>query len=182
MFERFTEGARAVVSDAVAEAGALGHDPVGAQHLLLGLLKPGVGAGYQVLHEAGLQTDAVREAVRRRTVRGDALTSDDAEALRTVGIDLDVVLARLAESFGPDLVPESRARRGRTRLSPSAKKALQLALREAIWLKSRSIGSEHLLLGLLRCDDGDVNAVLAEVGVTSDALRGATLRAIGRAA
>ncbi|HEX5333228.1 MAG TPA: Clp protease N-terminal domain-containing protein [Cellulomonas sp.] len=182
MFERFTEEARAVVSGAVAEAGALGHDPVGAQHLLLGLLGPGAGAGYEVLREAGLQADAAREIVRRRAPGGGALTRDDAEALRTVGIDLDVVLARLAESFGTDAVPEGRPRRGRTRLSPSAKKALQLALREAIWLKSRSIGSEHLLLGLLRCDDGDVNAVLTSLGHTPDSLRGATLRSIGRAA
>jgi len=60
---------------------------------------------------------------------------------------LDVVLEHLAESFGPDAVPESPSRRGRTRLSQPAKKTLQLALREAIWLKSKVIGSEHILLG-----------------------------------
>jgi ATP-dependent Clp protease ATP-binding subunit ClpC len=58
MFERFTEGARTVVSDAVEQARALGHDPVGTQHLLLGLLNPGAGAGYQVLRDAGLQAAA----------------------------------------------------------------------------------------------------------------------------
>jgi ATP-dependent Clp protease ATP-binding subunit ClpA len=182
MFERFTDAARAVVSDAVEQARALGHDPVGTQHLLLGLLDPGAGAGYQVLHDSGLQADVVREIIRRRTPGGGALMKDDADALRTVGIDLGVVLERLAESFGPDAVPEGHSRRGRTRLSQSAKKTLQLALREAIWLKSKAIGSEHILLGLLRCDDGDINAVLAEVGVTPDALRAATLRTIGRAA
>jgi len=182
MFERFTEGARTVVSDAVEQACALGHDPVGTQHLLLGLLNPGSGAGYQVLRDAGLQADAARDVIRRRAPGGGVLTKDDAEALRTVGIDLDVVLERLAESFGPDAVPEVHSRRGRTRLSQPAKKTLQLALREAIWLKSKAIGSEHILLGLLRCDDGDINAVLAELGVTPDALRAATLRTLGRAA
>jgi len=67
-------------------------------------------------------------------------------------------------------------------VSPPAMKALQLALREAIWLKAGAIGSEHILLGLLRCDDSDINAVLAELGVMSDDLRKATLRTIGRAA
>src|SRR5659263_658467 len=53
MFERFTEGARTVVSDAVEQACALGHDPVGTQHLLLGLLNPCSGARSQVLRAAG---------------------------------------------------------------------------------------------------------------------------------
>jgi ATP-dependent Clp protease ATP-binding subunit ClpA len=182
MFERFTEGARAVVSDAVGEARALGHDPVGTTHLLLGLLRPGVGAGCQVLHDGGLDADAAREITRLRTPGGNALTRDDADALRAVGIDLDVVLERIAESLGPDAVPEGHTGRGRVRLSQPAKKALQLALREAIWPKSKSIGSEHILLGLLRCDDDVVNAVLTDLGATPDSLRAATLRAIGRAA
>ena len=57
-----------------------------------------------------------------------------------------------------------------------------MALREAIWLKAGAIGSEHILLGLLRCNDSDINAVLAELGVKSDDLRKATLRTIGWAA
>ena len=92
------------------------------------------------------------------------------------------MLEHLADSFGPDAVPHSQPRRVRARFSRPAKKALQLALREAIWLKAGAIGSEHILLGLLRCDDSDINTVLAELGVTSDDLRKATLRTIGRAA
>ncbi len=186
LFERFTEGARAVVSLAVEQAGELGHDSVGTQHLLLGLLSPDTGAGYQVLHGAGLDAVRVHEVVRLRTPGDGSLTREDAESLRSVGIDLDVVLEHLTESFGPEAVPPSQPRRGRPRFSPRfsrpAKKTLQLALREAIWLKAGAIGSEHILLGLLRCDDSDINAVLAELGVKSDDLRKATLRTIGRAA
>ncbi len=156
---------------------------MGAQHGLLGLLRPGIGVGHDVLPDAGLHLDPAREILRRRiSGGGGSLTTDDAAALRTVGIDLDVVLARLAESFGPDAAPRSRARRGPTRLSPQAKKTLQPALREAMWLTSKTIGSEHLLFGLRRCDDADINAVLAELDVTPDRLRSATLRTIGRAA
>jgi len=182
MFERFTGGARAVVSTAVEQAGQLGNDRVGTSHLLLGLLSPDTGVGYQVLHDAGLETNRVREAVRRRTPGDGFLTQEDAEALRSVGIDLDVVLGHLTESFGPDAVPHGQPRRVRARFSPPAKKTLQLALREAIWLKAGAIGSEHILLGMLRCDDGDLNALLAELEVASDDLRRATLRTIGRAA
>ena len=182
MFERFTDGARGVVTVAVEQARALDHDPVGTQHLLLGLLGSETGAAHTALHDAGLRADLVREVIRRRTPGEGFLTAGDAESLRTIGIDLDVVLGRLEETFGPDAVPKGPRRRGRTRFSPSAKKALQLALREAIWLKAGAIGSEHILLGLLRCDDSDISAVLAELDVTSDDLRAATLRAIGRAA
>jgi ATP-dependent Clp protease ATP-binding subunit ClpA len=183
MFERFTKEARAVVTVAVEQARALGHDSVGGQHLLLGLLGPDVGAGHQVLRDAGLGSDQVHKIVQRRTPGSSILTQEDAESLRTVGIDLDVVLEHLTESLGPDAVlPHSQPRSGRPRFSKPAKKTLELALREAIWLKSGAIGSEHILLGLLRCEDKDVNAVLAEVGVKSDDLRKATLRAISRAA
>ena len=182
MFERFTKEARGVVSAAVEQAGELGHDSVGTQHLLLGLLSPDAGAGYQVLHGAGLQADRVREIIRRRTPGDCVLTQEDAESLRTIGIDLDVVLERLAESFGPDAVPHSQPRRARGRFSRPAKKTLQLALREAIWLKAGAIGSEHILLGLLRCEDSDINAILAEVGVKSDDLRKVTLLTLSRAA
>lgn len=114
------------------------------------------------------------------------LSQEDAESLRSTGIDLDVVLDHLTESFGPDAVPHRQPRAGQPRFSPRfsppAKKTLQLALREAIWLKAGAIGSEHLLLGLLRCDDRDINAVSAELEVEADDLRKATLRTIGRAA
>jgi ATP-dependent Clp protease ATP-binding subunit ClpA len=166
----------------VEQAGELGHDCVSPQHLLLGLLSPDTGAGYQVLHGAGLDADRVLEVVRRRTPADGFLTPEDEESLRSVGIDLDVVLEHLTQSFGPDAVPHAQPRRGRPRFSRPAKKTLQLALREAKWLKAGAIGSEHILLGLLRCGDSDINAVLAELGVTSDDLRKATLGAIGRAA
>jgi len=106
------------------------------------------------------------------------LTQEDAEALWSVGIDLGVVLGHLTESFGPDAVPHGQPRRVRTRFSPPAKDALQLALRETIWLKAGAFGS---LVGMLRCNDSDINAVLGELGVTSDGLRRVTFRTVGRA-
>ena len=182
MFERFSKDARAVVVAARAQAAALGHDSVGTQHLLLGLLGPDAGAASQVLHDVGLQPDLVGEIIRRRTPADGSLTEEDAESLRALGIDLDVVLRHLEASFGPEAAVRSEPKRRRLLFSRPAKKALELALREAVWLKAGSIGSEHILLGLLRCDDPDVNAILAEVGIKPADLRSATLRTIGRAA
>jgi ATP-dependent Clp protease ATP-binding subunit ClpA len=182
MFERFTDAARSVVTVAVGEAQALDHDTVAPHHLLLGLLAEDSGTGFRILHDAHLDADRVRVAIARRTPGAGTLTAEDAEALKTLGIDLDAVLKHLTESFGPDAVPHSRPRPARSRFSPGAKKTLQLALREAVRLTSHNIGSEHVLLGLLRAADGEVTAVLAEFGITADDLRAATLRTIGRAA
>jgi ATP-dependent Clp protease ATP-binding subunit ClpA len=88
----------------------------------------------------------------------------------------------MRESFGADAVRRPVRRRGRTRISGGVKKSLQLALREALWLGSRSIGTEHLLLGLLRCDDADVRRLLDGLGVSPEALRSGVLRSLGRAA
>jgi ATP-dependent Clp protease ATP-binding subunit ClpA len=182
MFERFTEEARAVVLVAVEQARALGHDSVSPSHLLLGLLSNDAGTGRQVLHDAGLAGETVLEVIRQRNPGDGFLTDEDAESLRTVGIDLAVVLEHMSESFGPDAVPHSQPRSRRPRFSKPAKKTLQLALRESIWLKAGAIRCEHILLGLLRCDDSDLNAVLAEFDLKPDDLRRATLRTLGRAA
>jgi ATP-dependent Clp protease ATP-binding subunit ClpA len=184
MFERFTKEAREVVLVAVEQARELGHDSVGPSHLFLGLLgnEAGTGTAHQVLHDAGLTSDAVQEVIRRRTPGVGFLTDEDAESLRTVGIDLAAVLEQMSESFGPDAVPRSQPRRSRPRFGKPAKKTLQLALRESIWLKAGAIRSEHILLAVLRCDDNDLNAVLAELNVKPDDLRKATLQTLGRAA
>ena len=182
MFERFTVGAREVVTTAVAEASSLGHPAVGPEHVLLGLLHPGVGVGREVLNDAGLTADRVRDAVRRRSPASGFPTADDAESLRSVGIDLDEVMARLEQTLGADALAPAAARRGGRRFTPVAKKTLQLALREAVWLKSGAIGSEHVLLGLLRCEDKGISALLAELGVEPDDLRRTTLSKLGRAA
>ena len=61
MFERFTEGARAVVAAAQGEARRLGHRQVGSEHLLLGVLREEDAAGFRVLQEMEVDTEALRE-------------------------------------------------------------------------------------------------------------------------
>ena len=62
--------------------------------------------------------------------------------------------------------PLTVARPHRVRYSPAAKKTLQLALREALHLGHHHIGTEHILLGLLRTDDDPAARLLIGAGVT----------------
>src|SRR6476620_3808868 len=97
MFERFTDEAREVVVRAQEEARRLHHHYIGTEHLLLGLLdRPGAPVA-MILTRHGLTRDAAIEAIRSFTA-GDGL---DAEALGTVGIDLDAVRSSVEATFGP---------------------------------------------------------------------------------
>ncbi len=192
MFERFTDKARVVVVCAQLEARELGHRWIGTEHLLLAMLRPDSGIAYDVLHAAGVDHDTVRADIVRRI--STPLGPEDAAALRTIGIDLDEVLGRIRESFGPDALrePPPRRRRGWFRrkidspshlpFSPRAKKTLELSLREALRIKHKHIGTEHILLGLIREGDGLAALVLADEGVDLAGLREATLTALGKAA
>lgn len=190
MFERFTDRARAVVRGAVAESRALRHDKVGTEHLLLAMLDDGPdgaggGVAGRVLREAGVSAADVRTRIETHVGQGPrALGDADAEALRQIGIDLEAVRRKVEEAFGEGaLRPPTRAhsRRlfglGRRRydtggpFSPRAKKVLELSLREAIRLKHKHIGTEHVLLGLLREGEGLGVLVLTEAGVGVDDLR-----------
>jgi len=188
MFERFTQAARQVVVGAQAEARALHHGHIGTEHLLLGLLDAG-GAAAAALAEAGLTPESVRAAIQR-LVAARSLGEQDADALRQIGIDLDAVRAKVEESFGPGALQSSvggkRRRRGpgagHIPFTPRAKKVLELSLREALRLKHNTIGSEHILLGLLREGGGLAIKVLTTQGVSANVLRDRVLAAIDVAA
>jgi ATP-dependent Clp protease ATP-binding subunit ClpA len=180
MLEHLTENARASVVLAECEARELGSDDIGAEHLLLALASSEAGTAGRVLAEAGIDEAAVRAALAARA-RVGPFDRDDAEALRTVGIDLELVLARLGDQARSEPLPRSNSRRGRLRFSRTARKSLQLAVREAVWLRSREIGSEHLLLGLLRCDDPAVTSLVTGLGAEPDAVRTSVLQRLGTA-
>jgi ATP-dependent Clp protease ATP-binding subunit ClpA len=193
MFERFTKAARGVVIRAQVEAHELHHPHIGTEHLLLALLSDESGTAYTVLHGAGIDAPRVRSEITRLVAAPPKLLSpEDAEALRTIGIDPDEVLARIEESFGPGALdpPPPAPRRGLlrrrrstgTRFTPRAKKVLELSLREAIRLDHHHIGTEHLLLGLIREGNGLAARILTDAGVSLADLRRATLDALGRAA
>ncbi|HKA84721.1 MAG TPA: Clp protease N-terminal domain-containing protein [Acidimicrobiales bacterium] len=118
MFERFTDRARRVVVLAQAEAQELGHERVGTEHLLLGILREGDGLAGRALTSLGVEVGAVREQVIEAAGRGEATP------------------------------------RQRIPFSPRTKKVLELALREALDLGHDYIGTEHILLGIVREGEG----------------------------
>jgi ATP-dependent Clp protease ATP-binding subunit ClpA len=181
MFEQFTDPARDVVRRARDEA-VVQRRPVGTEHLLLGVLADGDSLAVRVLADLGVRPDDLRAAVRRHTgPDGGGLGEADAAALREIGIDLAAIVARIEESFGPDALREpprprrrwglGRSDQGASSFSPRAKKVLELSLREAVHLRHRHIGTEHILLGLLREERGPAALALTEAGVDLPDLR-----------
>jgi ATP-dependent Clp protease ATP-binding subunit ClpA len=185
MFERFTNEARNVVVAAQQEARRLGHDCIGTEHVLLALLRSD-GIAARALAGLGVAADAVEHEVLT-SVRPAPFGAADAEALGAIGIDLDEVRRRLEASFGPGALRWRPGRRGRRRgplpgghipFSPRAKKVLELSLREALALKHKYIGTEHILLGLVREGEGLAMLVLTRLGAGPDAIRARVLDAL----
>ncbi|MVA74733.1 Clp protease [Auraticoccus sp. F435] len=178
MFERFTRPARRVVVLAQEDARARGQQRVRTENLLVALFDaPGLpeSSGAAVLRSLGLGAAAVREAVDR--FAGPPGAAPDAERLASLGIDLDAVRRQVEESFGPGALERTVAgRRGPGRpnhvpFDAASKSVLEQSLREALALRDRHIGTEHVLLGLALARGGAAAHVLAEAGVTVEVLR-----------
>ena len=112
MLERFTDGARHVLVQAQKDARRLGHNYIGCEHLLLAATEAAEPAA-AVLRDHGVTPERVEAEILRTIGRGgvgsvgpagpaDPLHDLDREALAAIGIDLDVVRARLEAAFGPD--------------------------------------------------------------------------------
>jgi ATP-dependent Clp protease ATP-binding subunit ClpA len=167
MFERFTSEARQTVVGAQEEARRLHAARIGTEHLLLALLAQEGSASAAALARHGLVHDSVAE-----TIRGYGTAELDAEALTTLGIDLDAVRDRVEATFGPGALERGPGRAAdHIPFSPRAKKVLELSLREAIALKSKSIADGHIALGLLREGEGLAMKVLHDRGIDTPELR-----------
>ena len=179
MFERFTDEARKMVVAAEWHAGSLRHGWIGTEHLLLALLDDHERPAARVLVARGLTGEWVREEVERIVGLGEP--GLDADALATLGIDLDAVRERVERTFGPGALAARPGRRRRScgerrPFTPRAKKVLELSLREALALGDSFIGAEHVLLGLLREGEGVAARILRSFGVDAAEVR-AALRA-----
>ncbi len=192
MFERFTDRARESVVQAQVEARELRHGYIGTEHLLLGILREGTGVGARVLNGLGIDVGTARADVV--ALIGEPLETDenDAEALRAIGIDVEEVRRRIEETFGPGAL-DRRVRprwrslgRGRCApisghipFTPRAKKVLELSLREAVALGHNYIGTEHILLGLVREREGIAAQLLQNRGAGDREIRRLVAEEIG---
>jgi ATP-dependent Clp protease ATP-binding subunit ClpA len=182
VFERFHQDARRVVVRARHEAAMAGHDQIGCEHLLLGLLaEPGPAAA--AMTAAGLDLARLRDRLPGASrPEPDPL---DADALASVGIDLDQIRRAAEAAFGPGALDRAgRAARkpGRMRFTADAKKALELALRAAVSLRHREITGGHLLIGIVDQGDNGATSLLTASHADTAALRADVLRRLAAAA
>ena len=171
MFERFTRNARTVVLQAHEVARRTDADEVLPVHLFAAIVEADGILAVHVLEDLGAPRIELRQVVRGLTGQHPAgLSEDDAEALRVLGIDLDEVIRRIDSDLGG--IPDpAAARHSRPHFSKGAKKVLELSLREAIRLGDGFIGTEHVLLGLVRTGDDVVLRTLAAFDLDPDDVR-----------
>ena len=145
MLERFTRDARRVVEVAERERGGLG-GPIESEHLLLGVLGAD-GPGGRALASLGVTLDGAQDAIERLFVAD----------LATVGVSVE----RLPWRSKPGSWSGER-------MAPRAKKVLEQALREALARKDNHIGTEHIMLALLRDPHSGAVRTLSALGLTPE--------------
>jgi ATP-dependent Clp protease ATP-binding subunit ClpA len=155
IFTRFADRSRASVEAAIEEARRLGHDSVGDEDLLLGILRADEGIAAEALASLGVTLEGARE-------ESEEMLS---AALSSIGISLTDVRRETGEAFEMRL-PDDR----KIPLSSLAKNALVGARREMRRLGDNHLGAEHVLLGIARNEDGTALRLLAGMGVSAEML------------
>ncbi|MBS3763522.1 MAG: ATP-dependent Clp protease ATP-binding subunit [Planctomycetes bacterium] len=131
MYDRFTEKAKKVISYAKQEAQRLGHEYIGTEHLLLGVLREGTGMAYTILQRLDVDPKRVRLEIEKR-VRHSAEGVDSGQQFP---------------------------------FAPRARKSIEYAVEEGKRLGQNYVGTEHILLGLLREAEGIASKVIRNFGV-----------------
>jgi ATP-dependent Clp protease ATP-binding subunit ClpA len=167
MFSRFTDRSRTSVEAALDEARMLGHDSLGDEDLLLGILRADDGIAAEALSSLGVTLEGARE-------ESEEMLSG---ALASIGISLEEVRREAGDAFELR-IPDKR----RIPISPWAKKALVEARKEMRRLGDKYLGTEHVLLGLLRNADGMAVRMLARMGVSAAMVEERLFELRGRAA
>ena len=167
IFNRFAKEARRCVEAALEEARMLGHDSIGDEDLLLGILRADEGVAAEALSSLGVTPEGARE-------ESEGMLSD---ALSSIGISLEEARREAGDAFDMS-IPDER----RIPFSPRAKKVLERALREAVRLRDNHLGTEHVLLGILGNEDGMAVRMLGRMGVSPEVVEERLFELRGRAA
>ena len=129
MYGRFTEKAEKAITFSQQSAMELGHNYVGTEHILYGLVKEGTGVAARVLAAQGVTEDKINKQIDELIGRGD-----------TVG--------QQPQGF-----------------TPRTKNVLELAFREARRMGQNFIGTEHLLLGIVKEGESVAVRIMIDLGV-----------------
>lgn len=142
MFGRFTERAQKVLALAQEEALRLGHNNIGTEHILLGLVREGEGIAAKALQALRLGSEKIQKEVESLIGRGQEMS-------QTI------------------------------HYTPRAKKVIELSMDEARKLGHSYVGTEHILLGLIREGEGVAARVLNNLGVSLNKARQQVLQLLG---
>ncbi|WP_106495572.1 ATP-dependent protease ATP-binding subunit ClpC [Lentibacillus sp. Marseille-P4043] len=142
MFGRFTERAQKVLALSQEEAIRLGHNNIGTEHILLGLVREGDGIAAKALQSLGLEVEKIQQEVEQ-------LIGVGKQTMQTI------------------------------HYTPRAKKVVELSQDEARKLGHSYVGTEHILLGLIREGEGVAARVLNNLGVSLNKARQQVLQLLG---
>jgi ATP-dependent Clp protease ATP-binding subunit ClpA len=172
-----TPRAKKVIELAVDEARRLNHHYIGTEHLLLGLVREGEGIAAGVLESLGVNL----EKVRGQTIMVLSQISD--KGAGEPDVSLSPRSAGEEDASSPDVItpvqPSSGQSGNSARFDTLARNVLRLAQEEAQRFQHNYIGTEHLLLGLLRETEGGAAKVLNHLGIEIEKARGAVEYIIG---
>ena len=141
MNERFTERAQKVILLSQEFAQQLGHNYVGTEHLLLGLVQENEGIAAEALKKKGVHVDVLKDRVMKVASAGQ----------------------QKGELLG---------------FTPRTKRIFELSFAEARQLGNNYIGTEHLLLGLIREGEGIATKLLVEMGIKPEDVREEVLQSL----
>jgi ATP-dependent Clp protease ATP-binding subunit ClpC len=136
MKNNFSSRVQMVIQFSREEALRLGHDYIGTEHLLLGLIREGEGIAVEILRNLGTDLEEIKRAVE--------------DAVKSTGETMTI---------------------GNIPFTKRAEKILKMAYVEAEKYKSDIIGTEHLLLALVKEKDGVAAQVLLNFDITYEAVR-----------
>jgi ATP-dependent Clp protease ATP-binding subunit ClpA len=179
----FTPRAKKVLELSLREALRMGHNYIGTEHILLGLVREREGVAAKALGEVGVDLDRVRQRIEE-LVTGLAGPGTPAGAAEAQAVSRRLSArgqagARFAGSRG-ELLARARDQVVFRRFTVSAFRVLLLAESEGLRLGQAAIGVEHLLLGLLAEGEGVAARALGALGLDLADVRGAAEQALGR--
>jgi ATP-dependent Clp protease ATP-binding subunit ClpA len=163
-----TPRAKKVVELAVDEARRLNHNYIGTEHILLGLVREGEGIAADVLQSLGVNLEALRQTT--------ILVLSPSGNAPPAGVHT-TSLGRQPPYPASFPAPDQQLR---ARFTERARRTLSLAQEESQRFNHNYVGTEHLLLGLVRVEDGVSAKVLANLGVELSKVRSTVEFIIGR--
>jgi ATP-dependent Clp protease ATP-binding subunit ClpC len=140
MEAKFSNKVKEVIALAREEALRLGHDYIGTEHLMLGIIRDGEGPGIELLHKSGVSLDQLRQSIEHSTA-STSRSSFDKQSM------LNIPLTKQAE------------------------KVLRLTYLEAKYFKTNLVGTEHLLMAILRDEDNVATQILEKYQVHYDLIK-----------